>query len=219
MAIDPIIGGAIITGMLGAGSGIIGSSMSANTAARNTEKQLAWERERALHAHQWEVQDLEAAGINPVLTATGGKGAATSGITPQMPDYSGITSAGTAIMDSVNMIYDNKLKMATAQKAQEEAKTQSFIQETNRTQAIMNAARTGLISKETAVKEIEKLQRQLDLDWAPYEKGAKILNQIATPVLSAFGLKKLGDIKKGFRERPGKNGIDFANGVDYTNWR
>lgn len=208
---EPIITAAIVNGLMQTGSGIMQSSMSADAAKRNTDKQLAWERERALNAHQWEVQDLEAAGINPVLTATGGKGAATSGITPQMPDYSGITSAGKSIMDSVNMIFDNKLKMATAQKAQEEAKTQSFIQETNRTQAIMNAAKTGLISKETAVKEIEKLQRQLDLDWAPYEKGAKILNQVATPVLSAFGLKKLGDIKKGFKEMQGKNGIDFRN--------
>lgn len=44
------------------------------------DKQINWERERATHAHQWEMQDLKDAGLNPALTAMGGQGANTSGI-------------------------------------------------------------------------------------------------------------------------------------------
>lgn len=44
------------------------------------ERQKAWEKERATHAHQWEMQDLKAAGLNPALTAMGGQGAATGSI-------------------------------------------------------------------------------------------------------------------------------------------
>lgn len=68
-------------------NGITSAKKSAEAADKNTQAQLAWERERATNAHQWEVQDLEKAGLNKILTANG-SGAVTSSITPQMPDTS-----------------------------------------------------------------------------------------------------------------------------------
>ena len=71
--------------------GIASGAMSARAAREATEKQIEWERERATHAHQWEVQDLKAAGLNPILSA-GGQGAVTGSISAPMPDYSGIAN-------------------------------------------------------------------------------------------------------------------------------
>lgn len=43
----------------------------------NSQANKAWSRQKqaAQSAHQWEVADLRAAGLNPILSATGGNGA------------------------------------------------------------------------------------------------------------------------------------------------
>ena len=64
--IDPVTGGLISTGVRS-----ISGIFSAN-------KAYTREKEMAQHAHQWEVNDLRQAGLNPILSATGGNGASFS---------------------------------------------------------------------------------------------------------------------------------------------
>lgn len=86
----------VASGVASAVGNMFSADKSAEASQNNTKKQLAWERERATNAHQWEVQDLKAAGLNPLLSA-GGSGATTNSITPQMPDYSGYGRAGESL--------------------------------------------------------------------------------------------------------------------------
>lgn len=78
--LDPITIGAIITG----GSAIAGGILSESGAsARNkaqiaeAQKQRDFQERLSSTAHQREVTDLRAAGLNPILSATGGSGAST----------------------------------------------------------------------------------------------------------------------------------------------
>lgn len=99
---------------IGAAVGGIASGVaSAKAADKSVKRQIAWERERATHAHQWEVEDLKAAGLNPILSA-GGSGATTGGITAPVPDFSGI--AGISASSSAAQ---EARTAAKAQKAQE----------------------------------------------------------------------------------------------------
>ena len=58
--------------------------------AAEAAKNRDWQKMMSDTAHQREIRDLQAAGLNPILSATGGNGAAvTSGATA-----SGVTSSG-----------------------------------------------------------------------------------------------------------------------------
>lgn len=68
--------------VIGAVGGILGESIgasSANSLQRDTLKQqMAFNREVMQNRHQWEVEDLKKAGLNPLLSATSPTGTLSS---------------------------------------------------------------------------------------------------------------------------------------------
>lgn len=74
---DPVTG-AVAGGVLSGGLGLIGSLISNQSSAAQAEKQMDFQKEMSNTAHQREVDDLKAAGLNPILSALG-SGASTPG--------------------------------------------------------------------------------------------------------------------------------------------
>lgn len=184
-------------GWIGAALGAAASGASNLLSAQQAEKaakiQVEWERERAKHAHQWEVEDLKNAGLNPILSANG-NGATTGGISAPVPDTSGIANAGQIAInalfkkqelenqtkkndaDTENVIADTELKenqstLTTAQTATEMAKKGLISKQeaSEVSKQALNYAQTNKIDAETKAiqaklqSEVQQLQIEIEL--------------------------------------------------------
>lgn len=70
-------------GLIGGVMGLIGGRLSDNSAKDEAGRGRGFTREQMQNRHQWEVADLRAAGLNPILSATGG--APSMGASPTAP--------------------------------------------------------------------------------------------------------------------------------------
>lgn len=68
----------------GIGASLFGGDKANKAAKAAAEAQMAFQRESLQNRHQWEVKDLRAAGLNPVLSAnSGAPGASGASYSPQ----------------------------------------------------------------------------------------------------------------------------------------
>lgn len=104
-------------GMLAAGiaSGLATGAMSYASARQSQQETVDAYRNR----HQWQVQDLRAAGLNPILSGTQGAGSVGNMATAQAPDISQATSNFSAAQLRREEINTNKTTQ-TQQLAQSE---------------------------------------------------------------------------------------------------
>lgn len=201
--------GGWIGAAIGAAASAGGSWASAQQAEKAAKIQRDWERERAQNAHQWEIEDLKKAGLNPVLSA-GGQGATTGGISAPVADMSGIAQAGEK---AVNAFFKNKEVENDTTKTKADAelsKSQAELNNETRAQVqadtILKEKNQELISAKTAHQELENIKNKVRADNAKLEFGIDMFQKGAIGVGSLVGAGGLtaASIKKLFQQRGGK---------------
>lgn len=88
---------AIVGGVLGLAGDLFGASMASDAQSSATqanremqERNIEWEKEQLQNKHQWEVADLRAAGLNPILSGHSASSAVSAGApsnTPVKPEF------------------------------------------------------------------------------------------------------------------------------------
>lgn len=141
----------LISGIAGLGGGLLGNYLN----SREMRKQREWMEKMSNSAHQREVQDLRNAGLNPILSATGGNGASTPQgqlIPMEDPIEKGINSA-LAIRQQ-----ESTIGLQDAQAAQ--AGSQTALNTASAKQA-EEQARLLAISQEKVRKEMKEIEARI----------------------------------------------------------
>jgi DNA-binding phage protein len=107
--------GDIAGAVIGAGSSIWGANQANSAAFEMQANSINAQRESMQNRHQWEVEDLRKAGLNPILSATNSAGGSISGATANTtgPDISGALNkiANSALMKKQTELLEKDLQV------------------------------------------------------------------------------------------------------------
>jgi hypothetical protein len=194
---------------------------AANLGASAVSAYFSWKHQKEVmqNRHQWEVNDLRKAGLNPILSATGGSGAPGNAPVIEAPDVSG--AAAKAVEASLGRSQEDLIKAQTQQSVSSarQAESQTALNKTeekrvdfeaNRSlEAVGTQALTNYILKEqwaqeklkTANSALETERHKMAFDYMKEHSGAwsfgqwmQLLNPFGTsaPVVnSAVGAARL----------------------------
>lgn len=181
-----------------AGLGALGSMLSVNSANEDAKKiareNRAWMEKMSNTAHQREVEDLRAAGLNPILSAQNGSGASTPSASTsadvKTPDFTALTGlAGQIAQIQKTQAETKNIENSTALLKMDKAlKTHDSAMRAIDAKYHEDKTRIGLSNAES-----NALRSQLDLDVAT----SRALFDLSDIGLDLYSAKSISDAYPG----------------------
>lgn len=173
---------------IGSAAGAAGSAAMSEKAVK---RQIEWERERAKNAHQWEVEDLKAAGLNPILSA-GGDGATTGGISAPVPDMTGISGAISSAMEAMKTKADTAKTGAEISNINADTKNKNEQNAFIKAQTEVQRGLVGLNSAKETKEKLENINRKIKADNAQLDFWNSQINTAARTAAYLAGTAGIG---------------------------
>lgn len=173
---------------------LVGNAMSSNSANKAATKANAFTEREMKNRHQWEVDDLRSAGLNPILSA-GGTPSIGGAAKADVPDSAKDISSGIA-----NAI-QAQLAEAQVKNINEQTKTNKTQQDLNKAATVSaqadsilkgaSAAQVAAITKNIATEYAGKKAEQ-QIDESQYGKVLRALGRLNPFASSAKAVSSIG---------------------------
>lgn len=168
----------MLPAIIGAVGAIAGGLLGNSAAAKEASKNRAWQQDMSNTAHQREVADLKAAGLNPILSANNGAAVGSGATAAQSNPFTELSQAINSAR-KIDEVDKEALRIrqqeadASTSLQKEMTKTEVSKQQLNATQEILNAEISGLtrmnsvnaiLNRDNIVKQGQSIEASIQKD-------------------------------------------------------